>query len=401
MRIKLYTLTFIWLAILSLSFYFSFQSARENQKNLLLKTSRTAFAQILATREWNNVQGGVYAIVSDEIRPDTHLKDPQRDLICEGKIPVTKITSSYMTRMISELMDQDDGLQFHMTSLNPIREQNLPDEWEKNALMAFSSNTAVEKSDFSSHTTPSYYRYMAPLKAYESCLKCHSKQNVSKNDILGGISIKLFDIPPVKLLPIILNHGVIGLFVLFIILFYGLKLIKAHDKIQYQAAYDILTDIPNRRYCNEQLHKEFDRSIRHNTSFSLILADIDLFKNYNMIHGPEKGNTCLQMLAQQFKKTLKRPADFCGRWGGEEFMMILPVTSRDGAEYIAKKLIADVRALNIRHDASEIEPYITLSLGVVSEEEKKSDVKTLLKKVNTALTRAKSNGRNRFEIHED
>jgi len=401
MKKKVFTVCTIWLILLCISLFGNIKSARDNQQALLFKTAKTLFEQVVITRNWNALQNGVYVKASENTPPNEYLDDPQRDLLVPPEFHLTKINPAYMTRLISELTGQKSGAQFHMTSLKPIRPANSPDEWEKIALIEFNEGkTAAKKQFFKPGTTQPFYRYMAPLPVEESCLACHVEQQYKPGDIIGGISIKILDIPKIELLPIMLSHLSIGVFVLFLIFFYGQKLIKAYDTIRIQAIYDPLTKIPNRRYFNDRIQEEFERSMRNDDPLSIIMADIDHFKNYNDYYGHDQGDLCLIQVAQTIRNVLNRPADFCARYGGEEFIIILPDTGINGATHMATKLINAMKTLEMAHEDSVTKNYVTLSLGICSEKEMKSNVNYIVTKADQALYQAKANGRNRFEIYD-
>lgn len=91
---------------------------------------------------------------------------------------------------------------------------------------------------------------------------------------------------------------------------------------------DGLTGIPNRRYFEEKLQEEWNRTKRSTLPFSAIMIDIDYFKKYNDFNGHLAGDDCLRQIAIALKETLKRPADFAARYGGEEFVILLPETDK-------------------------------------------------------------------------
>jgi diguanylate cyclase (GGDEF)-like protein len=154
--------------------------------------------------------------------------------------------------------------------------------------------------------------------------------------------------------------------------------------------------VANRRRFDEFLNLEWRRLAREKLPLSLILGDIDFFKLYNDTNGHQKGDECLKQVAQILKETMKRPADLVARYGGEEFAVILPNTDLKGAVSLAETINAEVKARAIEHPASQINQYVTLSLGVASiipdsdlVEEK------LIALADRALYQAKLEGRDR------
>ena len=112
------------------------------------------------------------------------------------------------------------------------------------------------------------------------------------------------------------------------------KLDKANEKLKYLSYVDRLTEVNNRRYFEEFSDKEWNRAVRNSTPFSLIMIDIDFFKNYNDSYGHLKGDECLRKIAGITKQTIKRAGDFVARYGGEEFVVVLPDTDKIGRAHV-------------------------------------------------------------------
>ncbi len=162
---------------------------------------------------------------------------------------------------------------------------------------------------------------------------------------------------------------------------------------------DGLTGIPNRRRFDETMSVEWRRATRSGQPLSLIMTDIDYFKNYNDTYGHLEGDECLRKVAIKLCKTLKRPGDLVGRWGGEEFACILPETDSIGAMIVAEQLRTGIIDLAIPHISSPIAPVITISLGVTTITPKPGqDPLELIKRSDEALYKAKRAGRNQIGL---
>jgi diguanylate cyclase (GGDEF)-like protein len=178
------------------------------------------------------------------------------------------------------------------------------------------------------------------------------------------------------------------------------RLLREQAEILRSFAFiDSLTGIANRRRLDEYLADEFKRAARSNSPLSVIMLDIDYFKQFNDTYGHQNGDFCLKRVANAIKATLNRPADLVGRYGGEEFAIILPDTSFGGASTLAEEIRKHIESLAIPHEKSKVAPYVTLSLGIsnVQSYADTSDT-TLLTQADHALYQAKTNGRNRVEI---
>jgi diguanylate cyclase (GGDEF)-like protein len=158
---------------------------------------------------------------------------------------------------------------------------------------------------------------------------------------------------------------------------------------------DGLTQVANRRCLDEYLEQECKRSHREQIPLSLVLSDIDFFKNYNDNYGHQEGDRCLQEIAQAISKSTNRPADLVARYGGEEFAIILPNTDAEGALNVAIRATEIVRSLKLPHDYSKVADHVTISCGVATLLPSQNfQVKHLLKSADRALYMAKAEGRN-------
>lgn len=154
---------------------------------------------------------------------------------------------------------------------------------------------------------------------------------------------------------------------------------------------DALTQVPNRFYIDRQFTIEIAKKRRENTNFSLIILDIDSFKNFNDTYGHLVGDQILLGLSEFIVKN-KREIDIFGRWGGEEFMILLPNTSLDGAKIVANKFRKLIEQYKFYNNLQ-----LTCSFGI--SEFKEYDTKeSFIKRADDALYMAKKNGRNRVEF---
>jgi diguanylate cyclase (GGDEF)-like protein/PAS domain S-box-containing protein len=162
---------------------------------------------------------------------------------------------------------------------------------------------------------------------------------------------------------------------------------------------DGLTGIANRRRFDEKLDQEWRRAAREHQPISLIMIDIDFFKNYNDLYGHPAGDECLKRLAQVLAETVARPGDIAARYGGEEFAAILPNTSLLGAEKLAEQIRAHIEGLELPHAKSTVSPWVTVSVGLATRIPGNDDAATmLLEGADRALYLAKQQGRNRVVV---
>lgn len=159
---------------------------------------------------------------------------------------------------------------------------------------------------------------------------------------------------------------------------------------------DHLTGLWNRRFFDETLRREWGSAVRHKRAISLLMCDIDHFKAYNDAMGHPEGDTCLSAVAGAIRASVPRKSDYCCRYGGEEFAIILPETPGDNARRVAERLISAVRDLAIPHPQSDT-GHITISIGLASlnGQDTCRNEFTLLTMADNALYGAKRDGRDR------
>ena len=190
MKKEIIAVALFWLSIITVSFWWNLADENKEREQLALETARAFFKQIVITRSWNAGHGGVYVPVTKDLQPNPYLDDPLRDLLTDKGTMLTKINPAYMTRQIGEIASLENGIKFHITSLNPIRPGNNPEGWESKWLRSFEQGTK-EQGDFVTDDQGSFFRYMAPLIVKDNCLKCHAKQGYRTGDIRGGISVTI------------------------------------------------------------------------------------------------------------------------------------------------------------------------------------------------------------------
>lgn len=174
---------------------------------------------------------------------------------------------------------------------------------------------------------------------------------------------------------------------------YELKIIR--KELEVIAHTDSLTSLANRRSFDLAMDKEWKRATRNQTCISVILLDIDLFKQYNDRYGHLSGDDCLVHVANIIAANVNRPGDIAARYGGEEFVVLLPETDLAGAVMVAENIKLSLLNANIQHSASPF-GIVTISSGVVSTSETLGESpKEFLIKADQLLYAAKSQGRNR------
>lgn len=176
-------------------------------------------------------------------------------------------------------------------------------------------------------------------------------------------------------------------------------LMKLNTELQRLTKVDGLTGLCNRRFLDDYLATEWKRAIRQQDPLSVLMIDVDHFKRYNDTYGHLAGDEVLKKVATAIKQSFSRPADLGARFGGEEFMAVLPKIAPAGARHIAEKLRCAVEDLRLPHSASTTAHYVTVSIGVASTiPPRNGPLTALIEAADAALYEAKKAGRNRVAV---
>jgi len=177
------------------------------------------------------------------------------------------------------------------------------------------------------------------------------------------------------------------------------KLRRANKKLENASYTDSLTGLHNRRYFNMIYDRELKRAKRNNSYITFMMLDIDFFKQYNDTYGHIEGDEALKSVAKVLKDTLRRPADFVFRLGGEEFGVLLIQTDESNSAKLAREICDAVRGKEIQHEGSKVNQYLTISAGVVcciADSALNEDI--LISRADEMLYEAKETGRDRYVI---
>jgi len=174
-----------------------------------------------------------------------------------------------------------------------------------------------------------------------------------------------------------------------------IQIINQMRTIEHLSLIDQLTNIANRRSFDDRLYMEWKQAIREHTTISILLIDVDNFKNLNDTYGHQQGDVVLKTMAAIFPRAFKRPGDFAARWGGEEFVVLLPNTPKEGAIEIAEKIRSDIENTEIIFK-NGAKVKITVSIGVNSLIPTHDDsVDAFISNADDMLYAAKNAGKNK------
>jgi len=177
-----------------------------------------------------------------------------------------------------------------------------------------------------------------------------------------------------------------------------LELERANKQLHQQAETDFLTKLPNRLAFDRRMGENIATAKRNKQCLSLLIVDIDHFKNYNDKYGHNTGDIVLQKIAETIDNSLLRKTDIAARYGGEEFVILLPETDANSAFSMAEKVRTNVELLKVQYGKPDMISNMTVSIGVASLLGDELNATDLLKRADKALYVAKDSGRNNCQI---
>lgn len=399
-------LNLVILLFISALFVGIYLNSQKSMRQELRSRAQALFNSIVLARKWNSMHGGVYVEKTPGMESSPYMENPDIKAT-NGKTYTNKIPA-LMTREISELAQRESIFQFRITSLKPLNLNNAPDAFERQALQNFARGSEEEIGKETGNGS-TFYRYMAPLKVEQSCLPCHEAQGYRPGEVRGGISVR-FNIDAVER-AMAINAGLIALLFAvtagsFLAIAYHLvvtlqrKIVAAEEIIQKLAVTDELTGLKNRRFVLARLAEELDRSTRYQRPLSCIIFDVDHFKRVNDTHGHLAGDKVLQAVGDAAQEQ-RRQTDIVGRYGGEEFLMVLPETDLDRAARLAERLRQKIENLRTpTSDGREIAVTATFGVTTYTPAEKSvlPDLYGFIKRTDNAMYEGKKAGRNRVRI---
>ncbi|RKT46136.1 hybrid sensor histidine kinase/response regulator [Thiocapsa rosea] len=173
-----------------LSFALGAGRVEDHHRHLAHEMGVTFFKQLVLTRRWNALHNGVYVPVTDLIAPNPYLEDPARDVVTRDGVELTKVNPAYMTRLLSDMAADQEGVRFKITSLEPLNPLNAADEWEREALSAFQAG-AREYAGLVEEGGQESFRFMGALITEKHCLSCHERDGYTIGSVRGGIRVSL------------------------------------------------------------------------------------------------------------------------------------------------------------------------------------------------------------------
>lgn len=183
-------LVLLWTALLGASLIFNVLQIRAKIREAARVHAQVAYTKDITYRAWKAMRGAVYVPVTKANPLNSYLKVPQHEVVTQDGKRLALVNPAYMTRQAHELEKSMPGARGHITSLKPLRPENAPDAWERQALLALARG-AREVSEVQRLEGEEHMRLMRPLVTEKACLQCHAKQGYRVGDIRGGISVSI------------------------------------------------------------------------------------------------------------------------------------------------------------------------------------------------------------------
>jgi len=308
------------------------------------------------------------------------------------------------------------------TPRNPI---NKATEHEAEILEKFRNNELEKFSEFTFKDNKKFYTNYIPIeRTTKTCMKCHSTPDKAPVGLVKRYGDKagfgestgqirgmvIMEVPFNEIEKETISNLILDLLILlfvFILFFVVIVFLLKKDKklkelnreLELLSNTDMLTNLANRRYFDKYFSQQWNLMHRLDKPISLIICDIDYFKQYNDTYGHQDGDNCLSLVSKEILNTIKRESDLVARYGGEEFAIIMPDTNNESAIKITQTLLKNIRDLNIAHKKSDIASIVTISCGVKTIiASKDNSIKEFIQDTDILLYKAKENGRNRMEF---
>jgi diguanylate cyclase (GGDEF)-like protein len=268
-----------------------------------------------------------------------------------------------------------------------------PFEWEEKALVALHDRVAAAE----------VYQY---LIGYEHLISGFAPVFDADGQVAAVVGVDILDEQLIEIhntMNILIPLLAFGVLIVFVCGSLNVFMYNRADEDRMKLSAEVekgdidpLVGIYNRRFFDKRINRLLDSLSRSGSLLGLLMIDVDFFKEYNDTYGHLRGDNCLRLVAENLRKGIRREDDFVARYGGDEFVAVLPNTDETGTREVADRFLENVRNLNIPHEASAVAKRVTVSIGLVSVKVENGDGwDDYIKRADEALYLSKQNGRDR------
>lgn len=405
LQLQLWTSIIAWTLLVLVLLILAVRNEDADMLELARQEAVANFNKDQAFRNWGTKHGGVYVPVAEHTQPSPYLNHiPERDLVTPSGRQLTLMNPAFMLREMMDEYNELYGVKGRITSLRPLNPVNSPDEWEREALMAFNAGE-TERFEITEIDGQPYLRLIRPMHLQEGCFKCHLQQGYSVGDIRGGVGVsvplanyyKVADGRKQNFLLVLSFIWSVGMVGIFSVTNHSRQRIderkRYETEIWRQANFDTLTGLSNRSLFMDRLDRALAYARRHSYKLALLFIDLDRFKDVNDTLGHAHGDLLLQEAARRLQDCV-REMDTVSRLGGDEFTVILP----EMVENISAATVAGtiLTSLSRPYELDGQETKLSASIGITIFPQDGEDPGMLLQNADTAMYRAKAEGRNTF-----
>lgn len=279
-RLKIYILALAvtWTVALAAGLGWSIRHEKDNTLEIARIQARIAYEKDVIYRRWNTLHGGVYVPVTEDTRPNPFMSDiPARDIKIDTGRTLTLMNPDYMMRQVDELALEEFDVRGHITSLNPTRQENAPDTWEADSLVAF-ENGEQEVSTVQMIDGRGYMRLIRPIYTEEGCMQCHAAQVYEIGDIRGGLSVAI-PMDPLLIMERnnLVKHAAVHMF-LWLLGLTGIALVGRHlmhnDAKRIEAEEQLVKQHAEVQNSNSELEVLYQVSLTISQSIDMNLTEI-------------------------------------------------------------------------------------------------------------------------------
>ena len=391
------------LVVISVFWGFNFKATSMLHEQMVGQ-GRAFFTEIVLNRKWIADHGGVYVRMQPGMESNPWLlKVPGLKVVIhdESGEAYTLKNPALATREISELAERGGSFRFRITSERPLNPANGPDPFERASLADFSRGLP-ETSGYEERDGKTVFRYMAPLMTEKPCLRCHAFQGYKEGEVRGGISVTMDATRLTRQIWIYRGYLALSAIGILAIVFGIIRVVSrsflreirdAESQLVEMATHDSLTGLLTRREMLRLAEREGAKAARMDRPMSAVMLDIDHFKNINDTRGHAAGDAVIRGLAQSILTEL-RGYDIVCRYGGEEFLAILPEADIEQAAAVAERLRRSAESLTVTAPGGGEPIRLSVSAGVGQMREGEK-IEGLIARADAAMYAAKRGGRNR------